>query len=149
MKKIRRWSPYDQDSCTLESKGGTPYGIGAHPAINAAPGAWNLLWLTFTPLDSIASFCGELHTYPVSVEPLAICVGASLQLTKYKGNITTYGALALELMPVKFIEIVKEDPKFLLLVYYGENWLNVAHKRAKDYDARPKNVIQFPSRRVQ
>jgi hypothetical protein len=141
----QQWSEYPQEAYTVTLESGQVAGLGVHPAFNTVPGAWNIFWLTYSALDSLAYYKGNPMEYLYTNEELPICVGAALQLVpnlRNKGMSVTYGELALKHTPMEFIKLVLAGGKnFLLTAYYGDRWLSVAWNNALRYKAKRDNIV--------
>lgn len=146
------WSLYPQEAYTVTlPTTGQVVGLGVHPAFKAVPGAWNLFWLTYSALDSLAYYKEDPMTYFYTRLELPICVGAALQIVpgvrKDKMNIN-YGRLALEHTPLEFIDFAMQNKKdFLLPAYYGKRWFSVADHNARKYRKRMDNIVHHDFRK--
>jgi len=147
--EVLRWSPYPRSAYTITTEEGFVAGLGAHPIFGQVAGAWNIFWLTYAQLDSLAYYKGDLSAYVTSCDAVAVCVGAALQVTP--PNITEHsclGDLAEQVRPKQFIEVVAKFPTFLPAVFFSERWFAVAKSRAARYRVVPDNVIVGNFRKV-
>ena len=149
MKKEIRWSPYPREAYTilLGDDQKTRMGLGAHPVLDVVPGAWNIFWLTFAPLDQMAYYTGELKSYIVNCDALAICTSAAMQMSPAPNEAMTFGELAVTMQPKSFIDLVIPVATFLPFVYYGEEWIKKARLRAEKVKPIFDNVIQVDFRK--
>jgi hypothetical protein len=144
------WSEYPQEAYTVTLLTGHVTGLGVHPAFSTAPGAWNIFWLTYSVLDSLAYYKGDPLDYFYTCDELPVCVGAALQIVpeiKRNKKDVTYGQLALDHTPMEFIKLVKPDKEnFLPIAYYGDSWFSVAENNALRYKERTDNIVHHDFR---
>lgn len=149
----QQWSEYPQEAYTVTLESGQVAGLGVHRAFSTAQGAWNIFWLTYSALDSLAYYKGNPTEYLYTTEELPICVGAALQIVpnlRNKGLDVTYGELALKHTPMEFIKLVLASGKnFLPVVYYGDRWFLVAGNNALKYKIKHDNIVHHDFRSTQ
>lgn len=144
------WSCFPREAYTIEIEG-ERLGVGAHPAL-ALPGAWNILWLSCN-LEHLLNWSAGPLEFPTSIAVLPLCVASSLQQIHTLGEqkrmlqegVTnaslTFGELAEQVTPARFIEAAFAAPGFLLKKEYGGGWGAFVTERARAWRRTNNNVI--------
>ena len=116
-------------------------GIGLHPALDTAPGAWNILWLTVgSVLETLLNWQADPGDFPTSMPVLPIAVATALQVCGPKGE--TFGMLAERLTPTRLrARMLELEVVPTVIAAYGPVWAALSEDNCKLYVPRPKNVI--------
>lgn len=139
-KKPICWSPLPAKEYTTIVNGAR-IGIGLHPGITSAPGAWNLLWITSSVLDKLPHWSNDASGFPYSTMATPIAIGAAWQAYE-EGKPTLIGELANTMTPHKFLDLLENHREFLLPLVYGKKaWFDLARGRADLYQEANTKVI--------
>lgn len=138
---MKVWSMFPHKSYSIIIYGKL-VGIGMDPVWDAVPGAWNLFWLTWPPLEELLKWERPPEQFPQATSQMPHAIGMALQ--EYSKQ-QTLGQLATTTSPTQFLSMLEKHPgrdTFIFPAMFGKGFWNTAWAQAKEYHGFTDNVIR-------
>ena len=123
--------------------GGQQMGLGMREIWDQIPGAWNIFQLVWgPPCEELLAYSGQPESFPVDCGMLPHAVAMAIQLVD---PTKTWGQLATEVSPAKFLQILKDHPdchNFILPYVFKHVFWERAEAKAASYHEVAGNVIR-------
>ncbi|WP_157861420.1 hypothetical protein [Desulfurivibrio alkaliphilus] len=126
-----RWSSQPKESYSVLYDG-EMVGIGLDPIFDAAPGAWNIMWLTSAEkLESLLAYGDDPGQFPASLGSMPLAIATALQAHGDR----LLGELAEEMKPRQFLDYLrnnKVDP-IINQIHGHDIWFDIASDNIKKH----------------
>lgn len=139
---MKIWSEHPHKMYSVNYNG-HQHGIGVREIWDTIPGAWNILNLVWhEQMEPLLEWSDSPEEFPLDCGFVAYAVGMALQRYSPK---KTWGELATEVTPARFLELLKAHPdrdRVILPQLLGSAFWDRAEVKSKSYRGYADNVIR-------